>query len=842
MKSAYDILWIIIRGIVCVIFQTGVAYGQEWVRLLSSDTASFHTIRDAAEKYFVTRKYKKKTGWIQYNRWKYFWEQRSGHSGRVPSPAILWNEVARYKNENMRYFRLRGMGVWQPLGPDSWYVGPYWGWNPGVGRINVIAVSPSNSNVIYVGTPGGGLWRSHDGGISWTPLTDNLPVLGVTGIAIDPSNPNIIYIGTGDGDAYSTYSIGVLKSTDGGITWNTTGLTWNTSDGKVIHKLLINPLNPQTLFAASNAGLYKTTNGGISWVKVINDDVYDVEYKPGDTNIVYASSRKFYRSVNGGNSFSIVTAGLPLPSQINRAEIAVTPAAPSYVYFLCGNDEDATFYGLYRSTNNGLSFTLQTNTPNLFGYAEDGSDDGGQSWYDMDIAVSPTNPDEVYVGGVNIWKSVDGGVTFSCLTSWYYPPLLKYVHADIHELVFYGDTLYCGSDGGIYRSRDGGNSWENLTTGLQITEFYRFSVHASPFMILGGTQDNGTNLLKNGVWAHLLGADGMEAIIDHSNPNVLYGSVYFGTIYKSLNGGYTFAEITTGISDTGAWVTPYVMDPINSQILYVGMHYVWKTTDGGNTWTQLNTGYQPLIRSMAIAPSNPNYVYWATYTSIYKSTDGGMTWSNISSGLPVPNEYISYIAVSPFNPDELWVTFSGYLAGNKVFHSVDGGMTWTNISGTLPNLPVNCIAHEYTPLNGLYIGMDVGIYYRNDTMSDWIPYMDGLPNVVVSEIEVEPTLGKVFAATYGRGVWQAPTYSMLLMGMPSTSIVRPVISYFPEQIVVSFPQNYCSTSVSVFSMLGKVIYHASGSYLYVIPLNGGRSGPTILRITTPDYTTLLKIF
>ncbi len=737
------------------------AHPQEYVRLMNNQGANFYEVQQSFNTYWQGKNYEKGKGWKQFKRWEYFMEPRVYPSGRLPNPALAYEEYQKFKN---LYTSKKGQsnnknGNWIPLGPDSWNS---IGWNPGLGRVNAITVDPNNSNIIYVGAPAGGCWKSINGGNTWVPLTDQLSSLGVSGIAVDPTNSNTVYIATGDGDASDTYSIGVLKSTDGGITWNGTGLNWGTTQARVMRKIIIHPTNPNILLVATSHGLFKTLDAGLNWSSVLSGSIRDVEFNPTNPNTVFAcTSELFFKSTSGGNlnSFTNVTNGLPLTSSIGRLSIGVTENDTNYVYVLASNYNDAGFLGLYRSTDGGNNFSLRTNTPNVFGYDTDGNDSGGQSWYDMALAVSPTNKNEVYTGGVNVWKSTNGGATLIALSQWNWPTgSFEYVHADIHTLDFYGSVLFCGSDGGIFKSTNNGNTFTDLTAGIQHSQFYRLGTSATNAgIIMAGAQDNGSFLLKSGSWTHVTGGDGMECVVDYSNPNILYSTSQYGTVYKSTDGGNSFNGITYSIGGTGDWVSPFTLDPSNPNTIYLGYDDVWKSTDGGNNWNTISSFSASVkLKSLVVAPSTNNVIYAASNNTIYRTTNGGGIWTNITTGLP--NNAITYITVHNTNPNVLWVSLSGFTNGEKVFKSTNGGNTWINVSGNLPNLPINCVAYENGSNNGIYVGTDMGIYYKNDDLMQWQSFMDGFPNVIVNELEIYYGTGKIRAATYGRGLWESDLY------------------------------------------------------------------------------------
>ena len=802
MKKVIQILLIFIIVI-------SSAFSQKWVEMMEKKDVNFYEIQKEFNNYWKDKKHDKGKGWKQFKRWEYFWEQRVFPTGEFPASDVTAREFLKYKKEKNNFNNLKVRSNWTPMGPFSWNTISY---NPGIGRINCSAVHPDDPDIIYVGAPSGGFWKTTDGGLNWITTTDELPVLGVSSIAIDPYHPDTIYIASGDGDAGDTYSLGILKSTDGGDTWVETGLDWSNYNSRRISKILINPNNTEILIAATSYGIYKSINGGGDWDRVQTGNFKDMEFKPGDPSVIYVSGTYLYKSVNYGDSFSIITNGVPLTSEVNRLAIAVTPANPEIVYMVAGDDSTYGFYGFYKSKDNGEYFNLMADSPNLMGYALDGSDERGQSWYDLAIAVSPVDSNEVYVGGVNIWKTTDGGTSWNINSHWYYyTQSHPYVHADIHDLIFHGNILYSGTDGGIFRTNNYGNTWQDISAGLATTQFYRFGLDRNDEnLIIGGTQDNGTNRYDGGVWTHVIGGDGMESIIDYNNSQIMYGSYYFGAIMRSMNGGSYFINIKNNITESGGWVTPFVMDPDDSQTLYAAFVNVWKTTNRGDNWTKISnfSGYP--LQAIAVAESNPDHIYAASYLHIYRTVDGGGEWVEITSGLP--SQYFTYIAVSNNDPMHLWVTFSGYSSGYKVYESTNGGDTWTNISQGLPNIPVNCITYQADNHGALYIGTDVGIYCRDSSLTEWEPFMEGLPNVIVRELEIHYTSQKLRAATYGRGIWQSPlkTITAIETGDFNTPKAYKLCKNSPNPFNPSTTIKYnlpvgSKTMISVYNTLGQKV-------------------------------------
>lgn len=742
---------------------------QEWVEKMNNPEVNFYEVVKAYESYFENKSYQKGQGMKQFERWRYFMEPRVYPTGERPDPYATYDALQDFKKNNKVQPNNKSAN-WQPLGPTSWQSYSY---NPGNGRINSVRVDPNDSNRIYVGTPAGGCWKSTDGGQSWTPLSDYLPVIGVTDIAINPNNSNEIYISTGDGFSSSTYSIGVLKSSDQGQTWNTTGLNFFRSQNVRGRKLLMNPFNTQVLWVATSVGLFKTNNGGQNWTSVLSGDVRNVQMKPGDSTVVYASTDQFYRSSDGGNTFTMISSGISPANQINRMEIAVTKADSNYVYAVTGKQSDATFEGIYFSVDAGQNFFKMSSTPNIFGYSSSGSDNSGQSWYDLAIAVNQEVASEIYVGGINVWKSTSSGASWSIMSHWTYPSNIGYTHADIHALEWYNGKLYCGSDGGIYSSGNNGNSWNDLSSGLQIMQIYKMAqTEQNSNVLMAGAQDNGCNYrTSTGNWTHILGGDGMTVQIDYTNPNIVYYTWQNGGIHRSYNGGQSGTNTSNSIrsQENGAWVTPFQLDPQVPTTLYAAFENVWKTTNRGQSWNKIsNFSGSNTLRNLKVAPSNSNVIYvCGNDNQIRRTTNGGSNWSIVNTGLP--NRAITDIEVHPSFPDSVWVCFSGYSFNSKVFVTGDGGQTWTNHSTNMPNLPINDLAYD-TVSHTLYAGTEIGVYYQRPHINlGWNAYNTGLPNVIVEELEIHYSSQKLRAATYGRGIWESDLIRPLSTGIDQST-------------------------------------------------------------------------
>ncbi|WP_396141237.1 T9SS type A sorting domain-containing protein [Flavobacterium sp.] len=701
---------------------------------------------EAFNQYWSTRdKNARGSGYKPFMRWEYHWRNYANGQGYIMSSEDFW-EAWRQKKQvianRSSARRVLPASNWQPVGPFTHT--NTGSWSSGQGRVNIIHVDPSNSNTIYLGAPAGGIWKSIDNGVTWAPLTDELPQIGVSGIAVDYSNSNVIYIATGDKDAGDSYSVGVYKSTDGGLTWNATGVMGGSNPSRA-GDIIIHPTNNQILWCATNNGIYKTTNAGNTWIQVQSGNFSqgNIRLKPNDPSTIYAVSYdRFYRSTNTGLSFTEVLTGLPANS--GRLVMDVTPANANYIYILSAAT-DGSMQGIFRSTDGGTNWTKtssnEASTGNVF--------ESPQAWYDLALAVSSTNADEIYTGCLNVWKSTDGGVNLTKINNWSSPAAPSYTHADIHYLGFHGNKLFCGSDGGIYVSSNGGTNFTDLTSGVQISQFYKIAVSKqSATNMVGGLQDNGGHAYSGGQWKNYYGADGMDTAINPNNPNQYYGFIQSGgNLYISNNAGNGLSGSVPSPGVEGNWVTPLAIN--NAGLLFAGYNNLYKLVSGA--WVQQNSNSvgSENIELISIDPSNDNIMYVANGSSLYKSTDLGINFTNVHNA----SSAITSIEVHSSDSNIVYLTTQSSSGG--VFKSTNGGTSFSNFSTGLPSIGKNIIVHQgRNTENPLYLGTDLGVYYRDDSMTSWQPFDANLPNVSVTDLEINVEDAKLIAATYGRGIWQ----------------------------------------------------------------------------------------
>ena len=735
----------------------------------------------------------------EYKRWEFFWRDRVFSDGKYPSAAFLYSAFKARELESS--VSKLATSSWTNISQTT-STGGY----SGMGRTTCIAFHPTDTNIFYVGSPNGGLWKTTNAGLNYIPLGDQLPFVSAGSILVDPSNPNTLYVSSGDAVGWWNYNAGVYKSIDGGLTWNPTGLVWQLSAQKAIYKMEFEPGNSSIIYVASTGGLYKSTNGGSTFNLIYAGSINDIKFKPGSSSELYISvdnywgSSEIYYSSNSATSFTKITN---FNTNYNFLKLAVTPANPSVVAVYCSVNNQ-----VYRSSNSGSTFNLKSsNAP------------GNGAFF-----ISPTNATEMYCGNVDVAKSSDAGVTWSNITIWYNSPPLPEVHADLHNITYNPltpTTIYFNNDGGLYQLNTNSNTWLELSNNLVITQFYSVAnSQTNSDFVIGGTQDNGgRKRISIGNWLATNGGDAMETAVDPNNDNTIYTTYTFGKLYRSLDQWTldVYHDITPkdnfGIDYVGDWVTPYSLNPQNSTTIFAGYTEVYKSTNRGDSWTAISNNLLAgssgsTLQALAIAPSDSQFIYTSSGNVLYFTSNAGTTWNTTT--LAGTNR-ITAILVHPSQPNTLWVSRAGF--GSKVFKSSDGGITFQNVSGTLPNVPANCLFYEPSSANGIYVGTDLGVYYKNDSLANWVAYNNGLPAVTVTDFAIYSPANKLRIATYGRGIWETNLYSTNV-GISENSTTQP-ISIYPNPANDFFnvlnPIKSGKTQVVVRDIQGRFIYNVDAN-------------------------------
>ncbi len=756
-------------------------------------------------------------------------------------------------------------GQWTSIGPKNFG-----------GRTLCLAFNPQNSQTIYAGAASGGLWRSHTAGLganAWHPVPLGFPVIGVAAIAINPNDSNTIYIGTGEVYNYQntgtgfairttrgTYGVGILKTTDGGSTW-TQILPWQLSDLRGVQDIIINPLNPNTVFAATTEGTYRSLDAGATWIQVQNVLMAtDINFMPNDTSVMllasgnsFSSNSGIYRSTNGGDSFTKITAGLPA-SFSGKTLIDFCRTQSNIVYASIA--DQLAGIGLYKSSDGGMSWTVMNNTTNYPSY---------QGWYSHDVAVRPDNPQQVFCAGVDVFFSANSGVSLNQVSYWYnwdfnattiggVEGLPDYVHADIHHIYYHPanyDEIYFATDGGIFRTTDNGATFEGCNGMYQTQQFYANFSNSSQdsLFAIGGMQDNATAVYEGNLgWRRVIGGDGVSTAIDPTDDNIVFGESQNLNLLRSDDHAFSFNNLSVPAANVTNFAGPFVLCNSNTNVLYAGRDIVFKSVNGGFNWSATNGGASldgnPVL-VLEASRTNENLVYAATspvilaQVNLYKTTDGGNNWTDVTAGLP--NRFIMDIAIDPFNNQILYAVISGF-GTDHIFKSTDGGTTWNASSAGLPDVPTNTICLDPLNPNIIYAGNDLGVFASTDAGSTWTDFNDGLYDATfVMDISVSPVNRKLRLATHGKGIYERP---MLPITVGLTESLKNVlrVKAFPnpvhEQTTIYFTSlPHENINIDLYTMKGelvKTIREKSKLSSHEIKLNMSAFAPGIYLLKVED--------
>jgi photosystem II stability/assembly factor-like uncharacterized protein len=734
------------------------------------------------------------------------------------------------------------------------------------GRISDIEFNPVNPEIVYAGAATGGVFKSTDMGLNWSPIFDNQANLSIGDIGVDPNNPDVIYVGTGEanGGHNNFPGGGMYKSSDAGQNWEMIGLENTVSIGRI----LVDPNNSNRVFVAAQGsyfttnperGVYRSDDAGQTWENVlfINDSTGIIDIiidptnsdrliaaawerirRPGGSHL-YGASSGLFRSFDGGDNWTKIEGSAGIPDSDNenvgRIGIALCAAQPDVVYSMFTNG--SYYSGFYKSIDFGESWTNVDPDMEI----EDGT--SSFSWYFGQVRVHPTNPEIVFAMDVAYMRSVNGGSSWPIIYGYGGGP--NGFHVDQHALAINPQNplyIISGNDGGMNISTDGGVNFTKVAS-LPLTQFYEIGLDANnPQRLYGGAQDNGTNRTKTGAiddWDNIYGGDGFYVLVDYTNPDVIYAESQNGNLGKSTDGGQYFDWATSGISDQEPknWSTPVVMDPKNPQILYYGTNHVYRTTNGANFWTSISpdlteglNGTRPgTVSTIAVSPANSNVLWAGTSDSkVWVSTNNGTIWTDVSASLP--HRWVSRVVADPTDENTAYVTFTGLKWADPeahVFRTTDAGTTWTDISSNLPAVPINAFAVDNTVTDYLFVGTDLGAYYSTNLGESW-EYLDSeLPLVNIYDFKIHPTDNYLAIGTYGRSMYKMDL--SILLGVEN-EIAQSGISN------IELKQNYPNPFKSE-TTIGFILKDNSNVTVEVFDLKGAKVASLLNReMTAGDHS------
>lgn len=718
--------------------------------------------------------------------------QRTYPYGRINPVAYL---DAVQQTQVMMKTRLNRTNPWTFTGPDN--IG---------GRITDVECPPGNSQIIYIGGATGGILKTTDAGNTWTNLFDDVPVISVGDIAIDPNHPDTVWCGTGEANSssFSFLGNGIYRSTDAGETWQHMGLT----NSAYIGRVLVDYANSDRIFVAAcgnlfstndERGVYRSNDGGQTWDRVLfltdSTSAIDIVQHPTNPMILYASMwertrglayrRSFgetsgiWKSTDGGTTWNELTNGLLTGDNVGRIGIDISRSNPEILYAFYDLDNEEV--GVFKTNNGGASWT-RTNDWSLNGM------NSNFGWYFGQIRIDPANSDRVFVMGVSLYRTENGGSSWIDISN-------SGIHVDHHAMFFTGTSILEGNDGGFYRRTNNGNIWNKINN-LPLTQFYAIDIdYLTPERIYGGTQDNNTIRTWDGginTWEPILGGDGMYCLVDYTNSDRIYCEYQYGNLFRSDDGGYNMNYISGPMSgDRVNWSAPLAMDPQSSSTLYFGTYRVWKTTNYGNSWQPVSDDlthgidhYFYTLTTIDVSPVNPSIVIAGTGDGlVHVSTNGGLIWQNISAGLP--ERWVTRVKADPIDAQTIYVTLSGFRWDEPlphVFKSVNLGQTWTNISGNLPELPVNDLALDPDFPGKIIVGTDAGLYGTINDGQSWSWIWDGLPAVAICALKIHEPTRTIVAGTYGLSSYKANLDDILTGIPPAGNSKKMALSAFPNPV------------------------------------------------------------
>jgi photosystem II stability/assembly factor-like uncharacterized protein len=705
------------------------------------------------------------------------------------------------------------------------------------GRIVDLAVNPRNSSEYYVASANGGVWKTTNAGVTYTPVFDDQVSFSIGCVTIDPANPNVVWVGSGENNNQRVvgYGDGVYKSDDGGKSWKNMGLTKSEHIGKIV----VDPNNSDIVFVAAygplwasggERGIYKTTDGGKTWKAVLtvseNTGFNEVLMDPRNSNILYAAAHQrqrkvftyvgggpesaLYKSTDGGTTWNKIMKGLPSDVDLGRMGMAMSPVNPDYLYVIVEAADGKG--GVFSSTDRGASWQKKSS------YNTSGN-------YYQEIFCDPIDINRIYSVNVYMQVSDDGGKTFRNLGE-------KSKHVDNHIIwVDQANTLHMlvGCDGGLYETYDQGQNW-NYKANIPVTQFYKVSLDNSfPFYyVYGGTQDNFSlggpsrtlsgNGITNSDWFITNGGDGFESQADYADPNTVYAESQYGGLvrFDRKSGEAIDIKPVEAIGDPAYrwnWDAPLLISKHNHKRLYFGSNMVFRTDDQGNTWKVISgdlsrgidrnkltvmgkvwsvdavakngsTDIYGQVTTIAESPLDENILYAGTDDGLIRVTnDGGKTWTKVDNIPGVPERtYVNSIIASAHNKNVAYAAFNHHRYGDfrpYLYKTTDGGKTWAPIQNNLPERgTVYCVAEDHVNPDLLFAGTEFGVYCSIDGGGEWIQLKGGLPPAAIKDLQIQKRENDLVLATFGRGYYVLDDYTPLRNlkkeDLQKTAFISPV--------------------------------------------------------------------
>lgn len=777
-----------------------------WAKTMYAENPSVFEVDQLYKEYYRNIPFEKSFHTQYYKRWRRKYLPYTDALGYIHEPTqadLQSSEQAYRKKQNNAK-----SSNWSIVGPITNYQE---GGNQGSGQTNVYSVDQclNTPTILYCGTEPGEVYKSSDEGINWTLVSKNENFgSGVTAVEVHPSNPDIVFAGGNNG---------VFRSTDGGQIW--INVLPNSNLG--VNELLIHPTNDQLIFACTDKGLYRSLDGGTTWNQLFSNKTYDIKANTADASILYivrnnptAIICEFLKSIDFGTTWSIQSNGWYSSTDPARndggARLAVTPADPNRIYaYLIGEAKanDFGYIGVYRSNDGGATWTLPngpaggpytTDHVNLaIGWAEWTYHQG---FYNCALMASPINPDEILVGGLNVYKSTNGGSSFTPVAGYVGGPLG--MHVDMQDFRIVGNTAWVSTDGGIYRSNDFFTSnYEFRMSGVHGSDYWGFGSGWNEDVLVGGLYHNG-NLAYHenygsGNFLELGGGEAPTGYVNPGNNRKTYFSDIAGKIIP-INLNDPIANSAFGMAPNESyWAaesSEMEFHPNCYSIAYIGKdNGLWKTTDAGASFNLLytfgtNTANQ--IKFIEVSSSNPNVIYLNQQPSsgsngtLWKTNDGGLTWTQVNK--PSGNSRRMLLSLNPQNENELWIAYPDGSNGFKVFKTSNSGQSWENwTSSIFNNESVQALNFIAGTNGGVYIATNQAVYYRNNQGQFQLDN-SGLPLFTSGNI-IKPFYrdGKVRLATYGKGIWESN-----LSEQPSYPIARAMVDKLSQEVICEIDSFY----------------------------------------------------